>query len=253
MSVEAHQKTIAELQAMAPSSPAKRRNSRWPARAQKELDATIVELQDQIKAAKIANAGATEHPRLQRGRDPCLIIDLLLKEAGWALDKPEDREFPVTGMPNPSGTGKVDYVLWDDDGKPLGLVEAKRTIKDAKEGQHQAKLYADALEAEYGQRPVIFYTNGYQTHIWDDLNYPPREIQGFYTKDELRLAVQRRTSRQALAGVPINEEIVEPRLPGPGDPPDRRKPSSSSIGAQRCWSWPPAPVRPGRSSRWRTC
>ena len=133
---------------------------------------------------------------------------MLLKEAGWDLDQPEDREFPVTGMPTPSGTGKVDYVLWDADGKPLGLVEAKRTIKDAKVGQHQAKLYADSLEARYGQRPVIFYTNGYQTHIWDDLNYPPREVQGFYTKDELRLAVQRRTSRLALAGLLINEEVV---------------------------------------------
>jgi type I site-specific restriction endonuclease len=66
------------------------------------------------------------------------FIDLLLKEAGWALDKPQDREYPVTGMPNEKGEGFVDYVLWGDDGKPLALVEAKRTKRDARVGQQQA-------------------------------------------------------------------------------------------------------------------
>ena len=63
-----------------------------------------------------------------------------------ARSKAPDREFEVTGMPNDSGQGFVDYVLWGDDGKPLGLVEAKRTKKDPKIGKQQAKLYADCLE-----------------------------------------------------------------------------------------------------------
>ena len=63
------------------------------------------------------------------------FIDLLLKEAGWALDKPQDREFEVSGMPNGQGKGYVDYVLWGDDGKPLGLLEAKRTKRDPRVGQ----------------------------------------------------------------------------------------------------------------------
>jgi type I restriction enzyme R subunit len=71
-------------------------------------------------------------------------------------------------MPNNEGFGFVDYVLWGADGKPVGLVEAKRTRKDARQGQQQAKLYADRLEARYGQRPVIFYSNGYEHWIWDD-------------------------------------------------------------------------------------
>lgn len=208
ISAAAHQKTLAELQAMAGEFARQEEELAASRRKNEELDASIVELQAEIKAAKAANVGSTDTHDYNEADTRQLIIDLLLKEAGWDLDKPEDREFPVTDMPTPSGTGKVDYVLWDDDGKPIGLVEAKRTIKDAKAGQHQAKLYADSLEARYGQRPVIFYTNGYQTHIWDDLNYPPREVQGFYTKDELRLAVQRRTSRLALAGLLINEEVV---------------------------------------------
>src|SRR6185503_14625483 len=128
---------------------------------------------------------------------------------GWPLDQPRDREFEVAGMPNNQDKGFVDYVLWGDDGKPLGLVEAKRTKRDARVGQQQAKLYADCLERQFGQRPVIFYSNGYDHWVWDDENYPPRPVQGFYKKAELQLLVQRRTTRKTLAGAAINDAIVQ--------------------------------------------
>jgi type I restriction enzyme R subunit len=118
------------------------------------------------------------------------------------------REFEVSGMPNTTGKGYVDYVLWGNDGKPLALVEAKRTKKDARVGQQQAKLYADCLEYQFGQRPIIFYTNGYEHHIWDDTNYPPRQIQGFYKKSELELLIQRRTTQKPLSTSNINPAIA---------------------------------------------
>ncbi|MEO7127896.1 MAG: DEAD/DEAH box helicase family protein, partial [Rhodoferax sp.] len=136
------------------------------------------------------------------------FIDLLLHEAGWVLDQPRDREFEVAGMPNNQGVGFVDYVLWGDDGKPLAVVEAKRTRRDARVGQQQAKLYANCLEQQYDQRPLIFYTNGYQHWLWDDTRYPPRQVQGFYSKAELALAIQRRSTRQPLASAEIKQEIV---------------------------------------------
>ena len=71
-------------------------------------------------------------------------------------------------MPNDEGKGFVDYVLWGADGLPLAVVEAKRTTKSPQVGQQQAKLYADCLETEFGRRPVIFYTNGYEHWLWDD-------------------------------------------------------------------------------------
>lgn len=137
-----------------------------------------------------------------------LYIDLLLKEAGWPLSEARDREYPVEGMPNNEGKGFVDYVLWGDDGKPLALIEAKRTKRDPRVGQQQAKLYADCLEAEFKQRPVIFYTNGYDHWIWDDSAYPPRQVSGFYKKDELQLLIQRRTSRKPVAGLPVSTKIA---------------------------------------------
>ena len=112
-------------------------------------------------------------------------------------------------MPNDQGKGFVDYVLWGDDGKPIGLVEAKRTRRDARVGQQQAKLYVDCLEQQFGRRPVIFYSNGYEHWIWDDARYPPRQVQGFYKKAELELLLQRRETRRLLGEAPINSTIVE--------------------------------------------
>ena len=112
-------------------------------------------------------------------------------------------------MPNDKGEGFVDYVLWGDDGLPLAVVEAKRTRKDSRIGQQQAKLYADCLERMKGQRPIIFFTNGYETWLWDDLNYPPRKVQGFYKKDELQLLINRRTSIREITSATINKAIVE--------------------------------------------
>lgn len=137
------------------------------------------------------------------------IIDLLLREAGWDPASENVVEYPVTGMPNPQGIGKVDYVLWGANGLPLGLIEAKRTSKDAKAGKQQAKLYADCLEAQLGQRPIIFYTNGYQIWIWDDQRYPEREVQGLFTQDQLELLIQRRSTLRKLDDLPTNREIAE--------------------------------------------
>ena len=137
------------------------------------------------------------------------FIDLLLKESGWDPKAPDVLEYPVTGMPNDKGEGFVDYVLWGDDGLPLAVVEAKRTRKDSRIGQQQAKLYADCLESMKGQRPIIFFTNGYETWLWDDLNYPPRKVQGFYKKDELQLLINRRASIREITSATINKAIVE--------------------------------------------
>ena len=118
-----------------------------------EIEAENARLRAEIAAIKQANATTADTHDYNEAQTRDAFIDLLLHEAGWPLDQARDREFPVTGMPNDEGEGFVDYVLWGDDGKPLALVEAKRTKKDARIGQQQAKLYADCLEKAYGQRP----------------------------------------------------------------------------------------------------
>ena len=85
------------------------------------------------------------------------IIDPKLKRAGWdvlyqkhIIEKNKACiETPVIGMPktseNPSGNGFVDYVLFGDDGKPLALIEAKKSLVNEEVGRVQACLYAQRL------------------------------------------------------------------------------------------------------------
>ena len=173
------------------------------------LDNELERLRAEVAKAKKKVAAQPDTHDYSEAATRDYFIDLLLKEAGWPLDQDRDREFEVSGMPNVQKKGFVDYVLWGDDGKPLGLVEAKRTRSDARVGQQQAKLYADCLENQFGQRPIIFYSNGYEHWTWDDTRYPPRRVQGFYKKAELELLVQRRETRRTLAEAPISSEIVE--------------------------------------------
>jgi type I restriction enzyme R subunit len=173
------------------------------------LDAELKRLQEEVAKAKKAALEQPDDHDYSESQTRDYFIDLLLKEAGWPLDQTRDREFEVAGMPNQKATGFVDYVLWGDDGKPLGLVEAKRTRRDPRAGQQQAKLYADCLETAFGQRPIIFYSNGYEHYIWDDALYSQRPVQGFYKKTELELLIQRRRTRKLLATAPLSDTIIE--------------------------------------------
>lgn len=144
-----------------------------------------------------------------------LFIDLLLEEAKWeVLDKegaivPSKAciEIEVNGMPNSAGVGYVDYVLFGANGKPLAVVEAKRTTKSPEVGRQQAILYADCLEMQYGVRPVIYYTNGFKTFIIDGLGYPSRRVHGFHTEEDLLVLLQRR-GRNGITDLKINDEIT---------------------------------------------
>ena len=177
--------------------------------AKKEVESELEALRERLAAIKAENEAVLETHDWNEDKTRKLIIDLALQRAGWPLDQPQDREYEVTGMPNAKGIGYADYVLWGDDGKPLAVVEAKKTTVDPEVGQQQAKLYADCLETMHGQRPVIFYTNGYKTRLWDDLAYPPRNVAGFYKKDELASLINRRAARKPLQSTPLNKKIVE--------------------------------------------
>ncbi len=134
-------------------------------------------------------------------------IDVMLLDAGWVEGKNWINEVELHGMPNPSGVGYADYVLYDDAHRPLAVIEAKRTCKDVAVGRQQAKLYADLLEAQCGRRPVIFLTNGFETHIVDG-KYPERRVAAFYSKRDLEKWFNLRTMRTSLAHVNVNANIA---------------------------------------------
>ena len=144
------------------------------------------------------------------------LIDLELRDVGWDVadnnksTEQVGQEIEVQHQPTETGKGYVDYVLWDEDGLPLAVIEAKKTAKDARIGKKQAKDYANALEKQYGQRPVMFYTNGHDIYIWDDVQgYPPRKIYGFYSRSSLQHLVKfQRIEKKKLTEVAIDKDIA---------------------------------------------
>lgn len=149
------------------------------------------------------------------------LIDMLLAGRGWhvgaegADTEQVTQETLVLHQPTPSGEGRADYVLWDDNGKPLAVVEAKKTAVDAEKGRHQARHYADGLKKMHGQRPVIFYTNGYDIWMWDDhpaQGYPPRRLYDFYSKSSLQYLIRKRAERKPFSTVSPKPEILTDRL-----------------------------------------
>lgn len=174
------------------------------------LSEEIRRLRDELAKNRQAAEAQTDDHDYNEAETREYLIDVELRRAGWTLEAPRDREFTVDPMPD-GKKGRADYVLWGDDGKPLAVVEAKRTTVDADAGRRQAELYAQGLETMFGRRPLIFYTNGHKTGFWDDhpsFGYPPRAVSGFYTKDELERLIRRRDSRQALATSDVKDTVA---------------------------------------------
>ena len=136
-----------------------------------------------------------------------IYIDTMLQDAGWTEGKDWLNEVELYGMPNTTGVGYADYVLYGDDGRPLAVIEAKRTCADVSKGRQQAKLYADILEKKYHRRPVVFLTNGFETHIVDNI-YPERRCAAIYSKRDLEKLFNLQTMRTRLKNININKTIA---------------------------------------------
>ena len=195
-----------------------------------KIEKLIDELEKQRKITKVVKKTSEEievaRKRVNRFADELkfdekttrrLIIDEMLIQAGWDVGQDGEsttevgQEIEVGNQPTKSGIGFVDYVLWDDDGKPLAVAEAKKTIVDPDIGQRQAKEYADGLEKEHNYRPLIFYTNGYDIWLWNDAeNEPPRKVFGYYSKDSLQFFHRKRESKKSFRDkyVGLNHNIA---------------------------------------------
>lgn len=137
-------------------------------------------------------------------------IDLIIENEGWTIGEDCIQEVEISGVTTPSGKGKADYVLYGDNGVPLAVIEAKKLDIDPLIGKNQAKEYADALEKKYDVRPIIFFTNGLDYYIWDDLNYPERQVSSIYSKKDLEKLIFRRGNKKPLKNVStdIKDEVT---------------------------------------------
>ncbi|GLG05709.1 DEAD/DEAH box helicase family protein [Sellimonas catena] len=136
-----------------------------------------------------------------------IYIDTMLMDAGWTEGKNWINEVELPGMPNKSEVGYADYVLYDDAHRPLAVIEAKRTCVDVAKGRQQAKLYADILEKQYGRRPVVFLTNGFDTRI-DDGQYPERKVSMIYSKRDLEKWFNLQSMKTSLKNITVDKNIA---------------------------------------------
>lgn len=148
------------------------------------------------------------------------LIDTQLALSGWNVKDPTQviEEFDIlTVLPEGIAESRIpyeghqfgDYVLLGKDGKPLAVVEAKKTSKDAAAGREQAKQYCYNIQKmQDGELPFCFYTNGLEIYFWDLDNYPPHKVAGFPTRDDLERFQTIRRNRKPLTQELINTAIA---------------------------------------------
>lgn len=182
-----------------------------------ERDSRIQELEEQIRSMSASYTQTRKEDKSDRTFNPDDIpeyetrrrfIDVDLKYVGWDLDRNVETEVEVAGMAgNPDQLGYVDYVLNGKNGKPLALIEAKRTMYDPNKGLQQARLYSECLEAKYGYKPMIFLTNGFETYFLDDETAPKRQVSGVFSQDDLQRLMNRRDEVLPLGSMSVNMDI----------------------------------------------
>ncbi len=138
------------------------------------------------------------------------LIDIMLKDAGWDVNNNElvKLELLLENHKEASKKGFVDYVLFNKKGKPVAVVEAKKSSVDPIIGRQQAVEYANTIERDYGVRPIVFYTNGYEIYMWDDKYSEPRQIWGFYTLEDLEELFFKHKYKKDLNKVEIDKNIA---------------------------------------------
>lgn len=144
-------------------------------------------------------------------------IDLQLGRAGWAVGSRQlitelliERDATVEEPPDAyrSSNEFADYALFDQLGRPIAIVEAKKSSRDPLEGERQAADYADALRAKHGTDPFVFLANGDEIWFWHRNLYPPRKVSGFFNEEDLlRLAHLDKFGKPLTGAMPLPKII----------------------------------------------
>ncbi|WP_027815928.1 type I restriction endonuclease subunit R [Paraburkholderia bannensis] len=149
--------------------------------------------------------------------DARILIDDQLRAAGW---NPADKSQVLTeikvsgssflaepgtldsilGRPyrNTIPDGRADYVLLDQRGRPLAIIEAKKRAIQPYTAKQQALPYAKQIGA-----PFIFLTNGDLIYFWDYQNDDARIVNSFFSRRDMERLVHMRAERKPLATVSI--------------------------------------------------
>jgi type I restriction enzyme, R subunit len=186
-------------------------------------------------------------PDLNEAKTRPLLIDPQLEKAGWNLSDRSQIQFevPVQGYDPTPWNGFTDFCLYHSDGTVLAVIEAKRTARNAREGEEQFRQYVAEIAKKQKVPPFGFMTNGLNHFFWEVGLAHPRSIAGFFSPEDLLRLRFIRENKKPLKDTPINKLTCERAYQHEAI---RRVGEVRQESAAPCWSWQPA--REKREPRW---
>ncbi|MEM4605946.1 MAG: DEAD/DEAH box helicase family protein [Candidatus Pacearchaeota archaeon] len=102
----------------------------------------------------------------------------------------------------------IDYLLLDEHGSPIAIIEAKRFSLDPEKGRIQADTYQRDIEKQRGYILPAFLTNGKKWYF-KEKNYPLREISGPFSQEDLQRRLNLLKNKSDLSKIEVNTNIVD--------------------------------------------
>lgn len=128
-----------------------------------------------------------------------ILIDKALEYSGWDLLNPQQIQFEFHTV-----NGRADYLLKDNLGRVLCVLEAKREDNDPYDAKEQARGYAENLQA-----PFILLSNGREHWFWNFERAGQRDayrIECFPSREDL----ERLRLKNLQPPRPVQTEIIAP-------------------------------------------
>ncbi len=137
------------------------------------------------------------------------LIDSQISKASWNLvDCNEVRfEVPASGDDEDWTDGITDYSLYLPNGEIIAVVEAKKQSRSPHTARQQALIYAEKIEQNQSFRPFVFLANGIEIWFWNTEVETPREVAGFFSREDLERLLFIKQNKTPLANASINADI----------------------------------------------
>ena len=146
-------------------------------------------------------------------------INQLLKEAGWRFFADEagpanillENRVKITQLEiNAWGEdyeytkdGALDFLLTDNHGKPVCVLEAKKESLHPLVAKEQARKYAKTVEARF-----VILSNGIVHYLWDTKKGNPKPIYKFPSPEEIGAIKDWHPNREVLVNEPVEVDYI---------------------------------------------
>lgn len=156
---------------------------------------------------------------MQKEAKARIKINQLLQDAGWRFFDNENGKANIVLESNTKITQKdidalgenyektkngfIDFLLLDNDGYPLVILEAKSEDKNPLDGKEQARRYAKSQNVRF-----VILSNGNLHYFWDLEKGNPEIITEFPSQESLKHRQQFKPDHKALAEERIEDDYI---------------------------------------------